>query len=164
MAKLVQNEWSLQRAIAVYLSKALPPEIYWSAIDIGSAGSAHQGALRKARGVKAGLPDLLVAFAGRALWLEIKNGSSLSEPQKLTRDALRANGHAWALVRSLEDVEAACVSAGIPLRATVSAIADRIAEQRARLPAKRKAVPRTPGGPARMSVAQYRKLHTKGLL
>jgi hypothetical protein len=164
MAKLVQNEWSLQRAIAVYLSKALPPEIYWTAIDIGSAGGAHQGALRKARGVRAGLPDLLVAFAGRALWLEIKNGSSLSEPQKLTRDALRANGHAWALVRSLEDVEAACVSAGIPLRATVSAISDRIAEQRARLPAKRKAAPRTPAGPARMSVAQYRKLHSRGLV
>jgi hypothetical protein len=164
MAKLVQNEWSLQRAIAVYLSKALPPEIYWSAIDIGSAGSAHQGALRRARGVKAGLPDLLVAFAGRALWLEIKNGSSLSEPQKLTRDALRANGHAWALVRSLEDVEAACAEAGIPLRASVSAISGRIAEQRSRLPAKRKAAPRTPVGPARMSVAQYRKFHTKGLL
>ena len=160
----VMREWRLQRAIVTYLSKALPETAYFSSIDIGSAGSAHQGALRRARGVKAGLPDLLVAFAGRALWLEIKNGSSLSEPQKLTRDALRANGHAWALVRSLEDVEAACAEAGIPLRATVSAISDRIAEQRARLPAKRKAAPRTPGGPARMSVAQYRKLHSRGLV
>jgi hypothetical protein len=159
-----QREWRDQRAYHAFLSKALPVDAYHTAIDVGSAGSAFKGQLRKARGQKAGVPDYLVVHHGVTLWMEFKSGSSLSEPQKLTRDALRANGHAWALVRSLEDVEAACVEAGIPLRASVSAISGRIAEQRARLPAKRKAVPRTPGGPARMSVAQYRKLHTKGLL
>lgn len=159
-----QPEWALQRLCHVYLSKALPEGAYYSAIDIGSAGSAQQGMLRKARGVRPGIADVLIAYRGITAWLEIKAGSSLSEPQKLFRDQVTANGHLWFLVRSPEDVEAACVSAGIPLRATVSAISGRIAEQRARLPAKRKAAPRTPGGPARMSVAQYRKFHTKGLL
>ena len=163
-----QREWTLQRAIAVYLSKALPPDVYWTAIDIGSAGGARAGQLRKARGVRPGIADMMIAWRGVSLavtlWVEIKAGSSLSEAQKLFRDQVTNAGHRWALARSIEDVEAACVEAGIPLCATVSAISDRIAEQRARLPAKRKAAPRTPGGPARMSVAQYRKLHSRGLL
>ena len=159
-----QPEWILQRSMAVYLAKALPHTAYWTSIDMGRSASARAGQLRKLRGCRAGIPDILIVHETKTLWLEAKAGSSLSEPQKLFRDQVTANGHLWFLVRSPEDVEAACLSAGIPLRATVSAISDRIAEQRSRLPAKRKAVPRTPGGPARMSVAQYRKLHSRGLV
>ena len=162
--KVNHPEWALQRLCHVYLSKALPAGALYTGIDIGSAGSAQQGMLRKARGIRPGTPDAIIVYRNVTLWIELKTRSQLSEAQKLFRDLAVANGHAWALVRSLEDVEAACAEAGIPLRATVSAISDRIAEQRARLPAKRKAAPRTPAGPARMSVAQYRKFHTKGLL
>jgi len=137
-----QREWQLQRAIAVYLSKALPPDAYWSAIDIGSAGSAQAGQLRKARGVRAGLPDMLIVYLGATLWCEIKSGTQLSLAQQLTRDALTANGHQWALVRCPEDMELACRDVGIPLRATFSQIHARIAEHNERLPAKKKRAPR----------------------
>ena len=133
-----QREWSLQRSIVVYLSKALPPTAYFTSIDIGSAGSAQQGALRKARGVKPGIADVLITYLGATLWLEIKAGTQLSEHQKLFRDQVTANGHCWALARCPEDVEQACRDVGIPLRASFTQIHARIAEQDARLPAKRK--------------------------
>lgn len=54
-------EHELQRAVAAYLAVALQPPCFWVSIDAGvgklskaSAGSA------KARGVKAGMPDILV--------------------------------------------------------------------------------------------------------
>ncbi len=134
----VQREWVLQRSIVTYLSKALPPTAYFTSIDIGSAGSAQQGALRKARGVRPGIADLLIVYLGATLWCEVKSGTQLSEAQKLFRDQVTANGHCWSLVRCPEDMEQACRDVGIPLRASFTQIRERIAEQNARLPAKRK--------------------------
>jgi hypothetical protein len=154
----VQREWKLQKAIAVYLSKALPPDAYWTAIDIGSAGSAQQGALRKARGVKPGIADVLIAYLGATLWLEIKAGTQPSEAQKLFRDQVTANGHCWALARCPEDVEQACRDVGIPLRATFGQIHARIAEQQEHLPAKRKRAARPRKAAGSLSVAQARRM------
>lgn len=136
------SEWRDQRGYHAFLSKALPADAYHSAIDVGSAGNAQAGALRKARGVRAGLPDYLIVYRNVTLWIEFKHRAQLSLAQQLTRDALTANGHHWALARCPEDVETACRLAGIPLRATFSAIHARIAEQNERLPAKRKRAPR----------------------
>jgi hypothetical protein len=153
----VQREWSLQRSIVVYLSKALPPTAYFTSIDIGSAGSAQAGQLRKARGVKPGIADVLIAYLGATLWLEIKSGTQLSEHQKLFRDQVMANGHCWALARCPEDVEQACRDVGIPLRASFTQIHQRIAEQNERLPAKRKRTPRRKGSGG-VSVAAAHRL------
>jgi len=163
-AKPVQREWADQRAHFAFLSKALPVGAYFTAIDVGSAGSARQGMLRKARGVRPGIADLLVVYRGTSLWIEVKSGSSLSPAQQLFRDAVTANGHLWALARSTEDVEAALRSAGIPLRASLGDIRERIAEQNERLPVKRRATRKPPGSGSSMSVAQYRRLHAKGLM
>ena len=153
-----QREWSLQRSIVVYLSKALPLTAYFTSIDIGSAGSAQAGQLRKARGVKPGIADIMVIWSGTVLFLEIKAGTQLSEAQKLFRDQVTANGCWWALARCPEDVEQACILAGIPLRATFGQIHARIAEQNARLPAKRKrSVFRKPKNGA-VTVAQAHKM------
>jgi hypothetical protein len=153
----VQREWSLQRSIVVYLSKALPPTAYFTSIDIGSAGSAQQGALRKARGVKPGIADVLIAYLGATLWLEIKAGTQPSEAQKLFRDQVMANGHCWALARCPEDVEQACRDVGIPLRATFGQIHQRIAEQNERLPVRKKRPARRPASGS-ITVAQAHRL------
>jgi hypothetical protein len=159
-----QNEWSLQRTVAVFLSKALPPEAYFTSIDMGRSRSANEGQLRKLRGVKSGVPDVLIVYNGITLWCELKVEASLSEPQKLTRDALRANGHLWALARSPEDVEAACLAAGIPLRATLGAIRERIADQNERLGiVKRKRAPRPRTSRAK-AWAGYRAANAKGII
>ena len=153
----VQREWVLQRAIVAYLSKALPTTAYYTSIDIGSAGSAMQGSLRKARGVKPGIADVLIVYQGVSLWLEIKAGTQLSEAQKLFRDVLQHNGHYWSLVRCPEDAEAACLQAGIPLRATFASITQRIADQHEHLPAPRKRAAR-PRSTSTVTVAQARRL------
>lgn len=160
-----QNEWSLQRSVAAFLSKALPSEAYWTSIDVGRSKSEREGALRRQRGVKPGIPDILVAWNGLTLWLELKAGSSLSVPQAITRDELRANGHLWELCRSPEDVEAACLRAGIPLRATLGEIRGRIAEQSERLPAKRKRASRAKVAP-RFSASKgvVRRAASRGVL
>lgn len=160
----VQHEWQLQRLCNVYLSKALPVGAYYSSIDIGTAGSARQGMLRKARGVRPGISDMIVVYNNVTIWLELKVGSSLSPAQQLFRDAVTANGHLWALARSTEDVEAALRAAGIPLRASLGDIRERIEAQNERLPVKRRET-RKPGAAVNsMTVAQYRRLHGKGLL
>jgi len=156
--KNVQHEWTLQRAVAAFLSKALPHDAYWTSLDMGRSRSAAEGQLRKMRGVKAGVPDIFILYRGIGLWCELKAGASLSDPQKLTRDALRDNGHLWELCRSVEAVEAACLYANIPLRATLGAIRARIEEQNARLPAKRKKAPRRPQTGDRITVAQAHKM------
>jgi len=157
-----QREWSLQRSIVVYLSKALPLTAYFTSIDIGSAGSAQAGQLRKARGVKPGIADIMVIWSGTVLFLEIKVGTQPSDAQKLFRDQVTANGCWWALARCPEDVEQACTLAGIPLRATFGQIHARIAEQQAHLPAKRKRAARprkaATGSTGSLTVAQARRL------
>ena len=140
--KLVQHEWRAQEVDNAFLSRALPEDAYYTAIDGGRAPNAKIGAARKRRGIKAGLPDFLIVWSGITLWIERKAGASLSPNQKVTRDYLVRNGHRWALARSTEDVEAACRAAGIPLRATLGEIRERIADQRARLPVKAKRAPR----------------------
>lgn len=128
--KLSQNEWRDQRGYNAFLSKILPADAYYTAIDVGRSPNAHWGMMRKMRGVKPGIPDFVIAWKGTALWLECKAaGGSLSPHQKTTRDALIHNGHRWALVRSMDDIEAACTDAGIPLRATAGGVRDRIAVQ-----------------------------------
>jgi len=153
----VQREWVLQRAIVAYLSKALPATAYFTSIDIGSAGSAMQGQLRKARGVRPGIADVMIIYNRIVLWLEIKSGTQLSEAQKLFRDSVSANGCWWSLARSPEDAEQACTLAGIPLRATFSQIRQRIADQHEHLPAPRKRAAR-PRSTSTVSVAQARRL------
>lgn len=122
-------EWIAQRTDNAFLSKALPPEAYFTAIDVGRSTNAQEGQLRKLRGVKPGIPDWLIVWKGITLWVERKVSASLSPGQKVTRDALLANGHHWALARSTEQLEAACRDSGIPLRATLGEIKDRIAAQ-----------------------------------
>lgn len=160
---MIHREWAAQRVDAAFLSRALPLDAYWTAIDIGGSSSRAAGAMRKARGVRAGIPDFFCLWRGIACWIERKAGTGLSVAQELTRDRLRANGHHWALARSTEDIEAALLAAGIPLRATVAGIRARVEDQNERLPAKKKraARPRAVNG---MTLAAYHKLHSRGLL
>jgi hypothetical protein len=107
---------------------------------------------------------MLIVYAGQTLWCELKVDASLSEPQKATRDMLRANGHQWELCRSTEDVEAALVAAGIPLRATLGSIRERIAEQNERLPPRAKRAARAPRKAGGVSVAKAHKMNLWGRL
>lgn len=165
MAKNVQHEWRAQEIDWVFLMKALPRGTLARGIDQAGKRSLVANQRRLARGCLPGTPDTYIFWNGVTLWLERKAGSSLTDAQKLFRDLVRANKGHWAEVRSTEDVEAACLLAGIPLRATLGAIRERIAEQNERLPAKPKRVSRKPGAPrGTMSIARYRVAHAKGFV
>jgi hypothetical protein len=162
---LHQTEWALQRACAAFLSKALPADAYFTSIDIGRSTSAAQGNLRRLRGVKAGIPDVLIVWQGITLWCELKAGTSLSPAQQTTRNMLQANGHHWYLCRSPEDIEGACRNSLVPLRATLGQIRERIAVQNEHLPAKKpkRASPRKPGPRYTLSTAAVRRATKRGV-
>lgn len=143
---MAQTEWTHQKVWNTFFSKALPHDAYYTAIDHARKMSRIAGAQRKARGVKAGIPDWVIIYQGITLWIEQKANSTLSEHQKTTGAALIANGHRWCMCRTLDAAEQAIRDAGIPLRATLGEIQDRIAEQdvppRKRAARKPKAEPR----------------------
>ena len=131
---------------------------------MGRSASAKQGQWRKLRGVKAGIPDVLIVHASKTLWLEIKDGSALSEAQKTTRDALRANGHLWCMCSSMESVQEALVWAQIPLRATLGDIRARIAEQDERLAAKPKRASRPRSAPRYSGAGMQKRAAKRGIM
>lgn len=110
-------EWDFQTTVAEFLDLALPAEAFWSSVDMGPARSKAVGGLRKARGLRSGIPDLIIVYQRITVWVECKTSTgTLSQAQKNVRLALLANGHHWALARTLDDVTQACAAVGIPLR------------------------------------------------
>lgn len=134
-----RREWSSQEAYYTFLCKALPHGAFCLGIDEAAKRSRQANMRRKARGCHGGVADLMVCWNGVVVWLECKEANG---PQRSTQETfergVKANGCHYALVRCMEDVEAVCLQAGIPLRATLGAIRTRIAEQNERLAPKRK--------------------------
>jgi hypothetical protein len=136
--KPVQHEWKAQKADNAFLSKALPLDACYTAIDHARKMSAQLGKMRRDRGVKPGIPDWLIVWHGITLWIERKEGAAVSDNQETFRDQLIRNGHHWRLARSIEEIELACRDVGIPLRATFGDIHERVQDQQARLGVRKK--------------------------
>ena len=100
-------EADLQRAVVQALRFALPRTaiIHHCANEVtepGPRGAKHQ-AILVGMGVNPGFADLMVLCDGRVLFLELKSSKGrLSPDQEAFRDAVLAQGHGWALVRSLD--------------------------------------------------------------
>lgn len=114
-------EADLQRQVVRTLRLLLPRGgIVHASINEERAGGERarkrQG-IALGMGVHPGFSDLVVIAGGRVLFLELKSKrGTLSEAQREFRDAVEAQGFAWALVRSLDDALAALLDAGIPTR------------------------------------------------
>ncbi|MCG6560735.1 VRR-NUC domain-containing protein [Ruegeria sp. 1NDH52C] len=98
----------LQRAVVQALRFALPRTaiIHHCANEVTEAGprGARRQAMLVGMGVHAGFADLVVLCEGRVLFLELKSVKGrLSPAQVAFRDAVRAQGFGWAMVRSLDD-------------------------------------------------------------
>lgn len=114
-------EADIQRAIVNTLRFVLPSGsiVHHSANEVTQAGQA--GAKRQAilvgMGVTPGFADLIVLSQGKVLFLEVKSTTgSLRPAQERFRDAVRAQGFAWAIVRSVEDALGALSEAGMVTR------------------------------------------------
>ena len=125
-------EHQLQVAVAQYLTHALRPPVLWTALDAGAGKMSKASAgLRKARGVKAGWPDLLIMepaglYRTLVLGIELKaKKGTLSEAQfDRAEDFLGCNA-TYHVARSVDEVETILRLNGIPLHATVSALGER---------------------------------------
>ena len=99
------SEDQIHVAVAEYLTLALPVEVWWSSIEHRNARNAREGANRKKRGVKAGVPDLLFCWRGNLYAIELKTRTGSLSPDQITqRSLIRCADARWALCRSLDDV------------------------------------------------------------
>lgn len=107
-------EQNFHKAVATLLSAALPDDVVATTFPAGGGGRLR-GAILKGLGLVPGMPDWLVAHAGRTLWLELKTDvGRLSAAQKLCHERLRRAGHQVQVCRSIFDVIDALDSAGVP--------------------------------------------------
>jgi hypothetical protein len=132
-------EADLQRAVVQALRFALPRTaiIHHCANEVTEPGprGAKRQAILAGMGVHPGFADLVVLCDGRALFLELKSQKGkLSPEQEAFRDAMLAQGHGWALVRSLDDALGALADHGFATR-----VVQPDASPRAACPARRAA-------------------------
>jgi hypothetical protein len=101
------SEHELQVSLCDYLGIMGHPDVFWSAIPNGGFRSIGVAMKLKREGVKRGPSDLFFILPdGRTAWLELKvKGGALSTEQKLFRDCCKANGHAWAVAKSLDEAK-----------------------------------------------------------
>ena len=145
MAK--QSEHALQVACAHMLAVVLDPaQTYWSALDHGAGWMTPASAgLRKARGVKRGLPDFIILFKNGLLGIELKSDKGrLSSEQIQTAYAWMKLGHTIAVARSLEDVQEILELWKIPMRTRMTFMGGRHGRA-ARTTQPRGRSPRRPG-------------------
>lgn len=100
------TEALLHQQVADYLALAIVAPDWWTTFPAGGGGKARGGQL-KARGLKAGVPDVLVIReGGRAFWIELKTDKGrVSSAQVETGAALLRAGSPVAVCRSLDQVQ-----------------------------------------------------------
>ena len=94
-------EWLQQVELCRLLDKWLPDDAFWTATD-PVAPSPMSGAMRRRRGIKRGVPDILIwCRRTKPIAIEMKSpGGRCSASQRATRKALIAAGVEWFEARS----------------------------------------------------------------
>ena len=110
-------EADIQRAIVRDLRRLMPGAIiHHSANEVRGSDERARRQQRNliGMGVFAGFSDLLILSTGKVLFIEVKSLKGRLQPsQKAFRDAVLAEGHAWALCRSSDDAINAARAAGM---------------------------------------------------
>lgn len=141
-------EHALQTTCAVFLARALPPDIAWTSVDPATDQHMEQlaGWRRKARGIKPGWPDLQFIRLGRFYGIELKvrgatpgRDGKQSDNQILRQGEIEAACGLYAICYSVEEVERQLREWEFPLRAHTMAADEYDARREARLAAPKKA-------------------------
>ena len=108
------------KKLARLLDKWLDPACtFWTATD-PVASSVTSGAMRKKRGVKPGVPDVLVWYCGKSITIELKSRhGQVILAQRAVREALLRAGAQWWVCRSANAAMWALVESGVTFRAIV---------------------------------------------
>jgi len=114
-----REEQHLHQTIAQYLESRCGGDAWFTTFPSGGGGRLR-GAILRGMGLKAGVPDILFIWKGRAYWVEVKAPKGkLSVSQIECQMDLKQAGCEVATVRSVEDVEDALCRWQIVVRAGV---------------------------------------------
>lgn len=123
--RLHPTEEQIQAAVAQFLDRALPTDAVWFHPPNGGHRHAAVAAKLKWAGVKPGVPDVVVVWKGRAIFIELKaKGGSLSDAQKqMQSDLTLAGAVVLSVARSVDEVADFLEGLGIPLRGRLGRVA-----------------------------------------
>jgi hypothetical protein len=114
--KCGREEWRTQTRLAEMLGRLLDPRVFWSSLE-NRPRSRLSGLLARKRGVRAGLPDTLILFRQKAVFVEVKSRSGRASPaQKRVRAELVAAGCDWWMARSPRAALLGLRRSGVPFR------------------------------------------------
>lgn len=112
-----KEEASLQVRLMADLEWLLPPGAFAWHTPNGGSRDPREGANLKRQGVKAGIPDILICWAGKIFGLELKAQSGrISDSQAEVFPLLRAAGMRIEIARSHGEAIERIREMGIPLR------------------------------------------------
>lgn len=116
------SEYDFHRTVIAFLNRAVSAHdvMYFHPAN-GGYRFATEAARLKLMGVIAGMPDLGLIHQGRCSWLELKaRKGRITAAQAYCHQRLQEAGSPVSVCRTLEDVEAALVRAGIPIKGKVT--------------------------------------------
>jgi hypothetical protein len=113
-------ERELTKQVASFMRLAFnPSQVRWYHIPNGENRNAATGALLKAMGTMAGVPDFHLEWAGGHAYIELKAGKgTLNLNQMLFKQDCEAFGIPHAVCKSLDEVIAFIDQLGLPRRQT----------------------------------------------
>jgi hypothetical protein len=119
---MAYREWRQQEKLKHFLDTWLSDDAFWTGLDPISH-SATAGFMRKKRGVKPGLCDVLIWWRGRTYAIELKSPYGQCRPaQRLVREQmLRAGIKAWWQCRTAESAMWALAKSGVKFRTLTNA-------------------------------------------
>ena len=103
MPRHQQPEQVLQRAVVEHLCWRARPGVFAFHVPNGGWRSRVEGAILKAIGTVAGVPDILCIFQGRVYALELKAGRGrLTDVQRVVHERLREAGANVAVAHGID--------------------------------------------------------------
>ena len=89
------KEANIQRAVCEYLRLQVRPGVFWTHVPNGGKRDARTGAMLKRQGVRPGVPDIYLLYAGRSFFIELKsdNGRLSSAQYQCLREIDDAGGY-----------------------------------------------------------------------
>jgi hypothetical protein len=113
-----REEWQEQVKLATMLARHCDPATSWWTAHDTVAPSKKSGAMRKKRGVRAGLPDTQIVHRGKPpIFIEMKSSAGIASPSRkqVCIELLAAGAH-WWMARSANAAMMALRLSGVRFR------------------------------------------------
>jgi hypothetical protein len=112
-----RQEWAEQTKLAEMLDKYLnPADTFWTSLE-NKPISLLSGLFQKRRGVRRGIPDVLVIWRGKPIFVELKSRAGVAtKSQKQIRLEMLPAGATWWMARSARAAMMALHLSGVVFR------------------------------------------------